>query len=224
MVAGPTASSSHVSASSTAAQRRKFNPCVIVLQIIVLQAVYYIALACFTSGLNWAFGVLPVEFSAQLFGSGTPGAERRINALSTVLTAAGPCALVLALLVRRARRCADHAATLLLAHVIIAVSLHGLPHRPLWWVLQISATVCMSVVAESLCRIIEARERDAFRSDINAAAKSIGNRTGDGVKDCDPGSPGSRLLYSSSTRSRSEMDVVDSSDAEEDVSLLVDEM
>lgn len=224
MSAGNITSPSQVDGSISSTQRRKFNPCVIVLQIIVLQAVYYFALACFTAALNWLFAVNPVEFSAQLFGSGNPGVERRINALSTMLTAAGPCALILALLVRRARRCADHAVTLLVAHIILAVTLHGLPHRPLWWVLQISATVCMSVVAESLCRIIEARERDAFRLDINAAAKSIDDRMSDVMEeDGDPASPDSRLGYSKLAPGRSRLDD-DSSNGEEDVSLLVDEV
>jgi len=131
---------------------------------------------------NSLFQVIPVDFSAQLLGSATPGAERRIAALASVLAGAGPCAVALALLVQKARRCADHAATLLVAHIIICVSLHGLPHRPLWWFLQVTSTVLMSVVAENICRVIEAKRRTSFIDDIKSESKatSISSRSGQG--------------------------------------------
>ena len=176
----------------------------------------------FAAFFNWLFSVAPRDFSAQLLGSPAPGVERRILAVATILTAAGPTGLALALLVRRARRCADHAATLLLAHVIICISLHGLPHAPLWWVLQISATVIMSIVAESLCRIIEARERDAFKSGIDEASKAIDDSL---VEDSgsDPASPEPRVSFSHSATGSTKRGT-NLSKSEEEVSLLVDEV
>lgn len=129
--------------------------------------------ALLATALNRAVGVVGADLSAQVLGSRSHGAAWRVAAIATLLAAAGPAALVLALLVRRARRCADHAVTLFVLHVCLSSMAHGIPMRPLWWALHAGAAVLICVVAETACHLIEAREREAFKLDIEASAADI---------------------------------------------------
>lgn len=64
----------------------------------------------------------------------------------------------LALVVQRAKKCLDFAATCYTVHFVLCTALRGWPASFEWWALNASALVLMAVLGEWLCMRREMRE------------------------------------------------------------------
>lgn len=107
---------------------------------------------------------------AEIFG--LHAASLSPLAAAAALCACLPAAATLALLLRRARRCADHAATWLAVHVAVTSGARAAlpPHAARWWALHAASATFIAISAEALCRRLEEHERAAFKRDIDAEA------------------------------------------------------
>jgi hypothetical protein len=81
-----------------------------------------------------------------------------VTALAFLLAEAGPTSIAFVFLVGKAKRCADFAATLFIAHTIATIVHSGWPTTLAWWGFNGAATVAMACVSEWLSMRLELRD------------------------------------------------------------------
>jgi protein SYS1 len=139
--------------------RERFEPALILAQIIILQAAFYLSFTLLLLVLNRALGVQSLV-SAQIFdhraltlrefGGWVTAAALLVANLSTALT--------YVLLVGRAKRCLDFAVTIFVAHAIATVFHSGIPASLSWWCVNLMSVSVLAIVSEAMCMRIEMRE------------------------------------------------------------------
>lgn len=145
--------------------RDRFDPVLIVAQIVLLLASFYTSYLLLLVLFQRATGT-PAPIVDQMFNfrrltlSHFPG---WITATALVLSMIAPTALAFIAVVGRAKRAADFAATLFVFH-LVATTLHsGFPSSAMWWVLNLAATAGLATVAEAVSIRIELRDIPAPR-------------------------------------------------------------
>lgn len=140
--------------------RERFDPILILAQIVLLQACFYTSYLLLLVFFNRATGTVD-SVTDQVFDhthitlKHFPG---WVTTSALVLAAVGPTALAFVAIVGRAKRAADFACTLLISHVV-ATSIHsGFPNSLVWWAVHIVATVGLAVVAEFVSLRLELRD------------------------------------------------------------------
>ena len=142
-----------------------FDPALIVGQICALQALLYLGLGAWLLLLNGLAGQpatavgLEQIFSARALrlthpGGATALADFFMNAI------AGGCYLVI--IVERAKKCLDFAATAHILHLVFCMLYDGFPEGWEWWVVMVMNVVVMSLLGEYLCMRREMREIPLF--------------------------------------------------------------
>lgn len=152
--------------------RERFDPGLILSQIIILQAAFYVSFTGLLLCFDWVLGVnAPV--SAQVFDYRALTLREFGGWVTTsaMLIADVPTAFTYALLVGRSKRCLDFACTLFIAHMF-ATALHsGMPKSFSWWALNAASVLILVMVSEALCVRIEMQEIET-----SASSFSMGSR------------------------------------------------
>lgn len=148
--------------------RERFDPLLILAQIVLLQSCFYASYLLLLLVFNRATGTI-ANVTDQIFNytfvtlRHFPG---WVTCTALLISAAGPTALAFVAVVGRAKRCIDFACTLLISH-IIATSLHsGFPVSFLWWLLHVIATAALATVGEMLSLRVELRDIALARPDV----------------------------------------------------------
>ncbi len=134
-----------------------WDPWRIVAQIVAVQCIYYLSL-----GLLLAILVGPYAPAtpALLFDwrASALGAFEGWAVAGAFLLAAAAAGGALRLVVQRAKRCLDFAATLHLLHLLIVAARSGFPARLGWWALTGAGLAATATLGEWLCIQQELRE------------------------------------------------------------------
>lgn len=107
--------------------------------------------------LDAAFAV-DVRISQQIFNhtyvtfSNLPGC---VTCVALIAVMAVPSALAFTLLVAKAKRSVDFATTLFVTQTTATTFHSGFPNSPVWWFVNITATIAMAVVADYVSVRIE---------------------------------------------------------------------
>ena len=140
-------------------QTNVFDPWLIVSQIICVQGLYYASLS-FLLFLCSLFSSVPLSID-QVFDPlvlvTLKSPAGRVALFAFLANAAVLGAFHLYVVVERAKKCLDHAATVHLLHFFLCALLRGVPSRAMWYVVVTLATVSMSVLGERLCMKKELR-------------------------------------------------------------------
>lgn len=140
--------------------RDRFDPVLIVAQIVLLQASFYVSYLLLLLLFQRATGTYAPVFD-QIFNyrrvtlSHFPG---WITASALIVSMIAPTALAFVALVGRSKRAVDFTATLFISH-LIATSFHsGFPTSLMWWLLNLIAAAGLAAVAEAVSLRIELRD------------------------------------------------------------------
>lgn len=154
--------------------RERFDPLLILAQIVLLQACFYLSYLTLLLLFNRATGT-EASITDQLFNHTYitlrhfPG---WVTCTALLLSAAGPTALAFVGIVGRAKRSLDFATTLLVSHLIATTVHSGFPNSLMWWLLNIVAAVALATVAETLSLRVELRDI-AVRADVAPATGAV---------------------------------------------------
>jgi hypothetical protein len=131
-----------------------FDPALIVGQIVAMQSLIYLSLGVWLLLLNGLAGRALTSAGLEQFfshhaiklsytGGWVTIAAFFFNAL------AGGC--FLAIVVERAKKCLDFAATIHLLHLCCCTMYDGFPNSWEWWIMNLMSLVVMSLLGEYLC-------------------------------------------------------------------------
>ncbi|PXF47722.1 Protein SYS1-like [Gracilariopsis chorda] len=140
--------------------RDRFDPILILAQIVLLQASFYTSYLLLLVMFNYATGTT-ASITDQMFNHTYitlrhfPG---WVTCTALLISAAGPAAIAFVALVGRAKRCIDFACTLFISHIIATTVHSGFPNTIMWWLLNIVATAALSTVGEAVSLRLELRE------------------------------------------------------------------
>ncbi len=134
-----------------------FDPYLILAQIATLQAAAYLTLGAISIALHTLAAnditnlSLKTLFAKDLFDVGwLPAAATFLNAIFA--------ALLLAIVVERAKKCLDFAATYHILHLGAVTLCDGFPTSWTWWTVMGVSLLVMSVLGEFFCMRREMRE------------------------------------------------------------------
>ena len=138
-----------------------FDPKMIVAQIAAMQALLYLSLGAFMLLFNGLSGRpatavgLEQVLSSRALRLSSPGGT--ISLMAFFFNAlAGGCFLVV--VVERAKKCLDFAATWHILHMCACTLYDGWPEGWEWWVANIGGATAMTLLGEYLCMRHEMRE------------------------------------------------------------------
>lgn len=138
----------------------KFDPVLILGQIVCMQALFYVSLGCFMLVLDAACGrqLTVVQILSPRAASPASGGRTWWVPVGALFLAAIACSFGLVLVVGKARRCLDFSATVFIVHLVVASASHGVPVCCLaWWGSMIGSAILMAFVGEFLCMKRELR-------------------------------------------------------------------
>mmetsp|Transcript_10269 Transcript_10269/g.23409 ORF Transcript_10269/g.23409 Transcript_10269/m.23409 type:complete len:149 (+) Transcript_10269:93-539(+) len=131
--------------------RDAFDPQLIISQMLVMQCCFYLSLGAFLVALDHLFGV-PVNmdqfFTAYSFRTSSSFGWSTLVAF-LINSLAG--AVTLMVVVERAKKCLDFAATVQFFHLISVCAYDGFPSHWEWWVVTILSLTITVVIGEVLC-------------------------------------------------------------------------
>lgn len=166
--------------------RDRFDPLLILAQIVLLQACFYLSYLLLLMVFNRATGTT-ARLTDQIFDHSFvtlrhfPG---WVTCCALFLSAAGPTAFAYVAVVGRAKRCIDFACTLLLSHIIATTIHSGFPLRYMWWLLNILSTIALATVGEALSMRMELRDISVnSRPEIPLPSTTPDQRDGPAQKD-----------------------------------------
>jgi hypothetical protein len=156
----------------------------VVGQIVCMQALFYVSLGCVlvvfaAAAAGGGGGETATAMTPRSLGLAhllSPRAASRDGApgfwwapVAALVLNAVPCAVGLAFVVGRARKCLDFAATAHLLHVAVAACYAGLPLCcAAWWLAVLGGAALMAVLGEFLCMKRELREIPISHRDVPA--------------------------------------------------------
>ena len=138
-----------------------FDPALIVAQIIAMQSLSYVSLGVWLMLLNGLAGRSVTSVGLEVFFS-----HRTIRlsytggwvSIAAFFLNAIACGFFLALIVERAKKCLDFAATLHVVHLVNCWMYDSLPTSWEWWLVNVMSLVVMSLLGEYLSMRREMRE------------------------------------------------------------------
>ena len=139
--------------------RERYDPQLIIAQIIVMQCLHYIGL-----GLSYALmdTLMGVPLTMSQFFSDEPFANISTRmAWATILGILANALFnigSLIVVVERAKKCLDYGGTVYFLHVVFCVVFKGLPTCWQWWLCNSAALVIAVVFGEYACANRELRE------------------------------------------------------------------
>jgi hypothetical protein len=141
-----------------------FDPALIVAQIFAMQSLVYISLGAWLLLLNGLAGRPATAGLEQMFshrsirlsytGSWISSSAFFLNAI------AGGC--FLCIVVERAKKCLDFAATVHVLHLCGCVLYDGFPGSWEWWAVNVMSLIVMSLLGEYLCMRREMQDIPLF--------------------------------------------------------------
>lgn len=135
-----------------------FNPKLIVSQMVALQSIHYFILCFFVQANHFVFGTsITIDriFTAQYLNIWTH--EGWIDN-SAILLSSLTGAILLSLIVEKAKKCLDFSVTLFTIHVIACTIYGGLPLTWDWWIVNVLHMIFMILLGEYFCAMRELRE------------------------------------------------------------------
>lgn len=136
----------------------RWDPVLIVAQIIVLQCLFYISLGC----LLWLLlGPYVAHLSLHHFFDWQWVSFRNFTGWMVIIANifnALAAAVYLVVVVERAKKCLDFAATLYLLHLVFTFSYSGFSRSVAWWLTNFVGLVVVAVLGEWLCLQREMRD------------------------------------------------------------------
>ena len=130
---------------------------VILAQIVVMQAGYYLALGSIAAAVDTLAGT-PVGVS-QLFDGDAPSFEGAgIALVFAVWVTSVAVAALLAVTVERAKKCLDFGVTVFILHLVATTIVNAVPRTATWWAVYGSATAAAVVLGEVLCMWFETQD------------------------------------------------------------------
>lgn len=140
----------------------QFDPKLIVYQILALQSFYYAIMGVFLGSFRALFGIqvgTRLIFSGKLVSLSTTAGWTTICChLLTALSGA----ILLPVIVERAKKCLDFTSTLYIIHLGICCFYDGVPQNWEWWILQMASLALMVVLGEYACSRRELRDIPLF--------------------------------------------------------------
>lgn len=142
-------------------QQAAFDPQLIVAQIVAMQSLTYISLGAWMLLLNGLAGRsissvgLEHIFSHHTLRLSYTGGWVSVAAFFFNAIAGG---CFLSIIVERAKKCLDFAATVHVVHLLNCWMYDGLPNSWEWWLVNLMSLVVMSLLGEYLCLRREMRE------------------------------------------------------------------
>mmetsp|Transcript_10644 Transcript_10644/g.21293 ORF Transcript_10644/g.21293 Transcript_10644/m.21293 type:complete len:154 (+) Transcript_10644:209-670(+) len=140
--------------------REKFDPQLIISQMMVMQALFYLCLG-FSFFLMDNFMGVPLTmdqfFSSKMFAHGLKNRWAWATVFSFVLCALGNV-LFLYVVIERAKKCLDFGATVYGFHIFFCWLYAGMPSYWHWWLVIILSTTLTVLLGEYICARREMRE------------------------------------------------------------------
>mmetsp|Transcript_17435 Transcript_17435/g.42322 ORF Transcript_17435/g.42322 Transcript_17435/m.42322 type:complete len:153 (-) Transcript_17435:539-997(-) len=140
--------------------KEKFDPQLIIAQMIVMQTLHYLCLGFAFFLMDGAMGVpitLDQFFTSNVFASGLTNNLALGSVFANLLAVAGNV-WFLYIVVERAKKCLDFAATMYGFHILFCWYYGGMPTHWQWWTTTIASAVVTILVGEYVCARREMRE------------------------------------------------------------------
>mmetsp|Transcript_12747 Transcript_12747/g.20643 ORF Transcript_12747/g.20643 Transcript_12747/m.20643 type:complete len:168 (-) Transcript_12747:632-1135(-) len=133
-----------------------FDPLLTIGQILTMQCLFYLSLAAFLKVTVGFEGLTLGEFfDSEAITTSTTKGWLTIGAFCcAAFTGSG----FLCVVIGRAKKCLDFAATVHILHLINCTVFGGVPLRVTWWVVTVINVGVMAIVGECLCFQRELRE------------------------------------------------------------------
>lgn len=135
-----------------------WDPWLIIAQIGCLQCLFYLSLGAHL----WLFvGTHVPSFTLKYFFDFTIiSATSFVGWCTIIASLANACtgAFFLLVLVERTKKCLDFTATIYIVHLFFCLVFKGLPVNMIWWAVNGTSLIVMTVVGEWLCMRREQRE------------------------------------------------------------------
>lgn len=131
-----------------------FDPAFICAQIVCLQCCLYSVFCCVMLVFDVLFGQMPSLrkfLDSDTLASGLSTATGMMVSLLYLLTVWLSGALLLVVIVKRAKKCLDFTATFIFWHFIVTCVAYGFPTSAVWWMLQLVCLILMAVTGEFFC-------------------------------------------------------------------------
>jgi len=135
-----------------------WDPFLILCQIVAMQSVFYLSLGIFLLMLGWMSNVLVSLDQFLSFEEITVHNSSGLITIFSFLASSIVGAGALVVVVERAKKCLDFAATTHIVHLVACMGYSGFPTNWLWWLLMLSTMVITAVLGEYLCWRREMRE------------------------------------------------------------------
>ena len=157
-------------------ENSQFDPLLIVAQIACMQCLFYAVLcpAMLCVRAMGAGSILLESFSLDdIFLPSRVVDDNGFGAIIAHVVAAAICAVGLVLVVGKARKCWDFAATIVINHLILVLLFaHGACGYVLWWIALVAADLVCTFLGEYLCMRYELRAIP-IRSNKNRAEQAV---------------------------------------------------
>jgi len=135
-----------------------WDPFLIICQIITMQSVFYLSLGIFLVVFGWLGNILVSLDQFLSFEEITIHSSGGLATILSFLATSIVGAVALLIVVERAKKCLDFAATMHIIHLVLCLCYSGFPTNWLWWLLMLSTMVVTAVLGEYLCWRREMRE------------------------------------------------------------------
>jgi protein SYS1 len=154
--------------------RERFDPSLILAQIIILQSTFYLSLTALLLVFDRVLGVNALV-SAQVF-------DHRALTLrefggwvtsAALLIANIPTAFAYVAMVGRSKRSLDFACTIFIAHLIATILHSGMPASLTWWGMNAVSVMVLVVLCEFMCMRIEMQDIQVSSSGSSSGLRKV---------------------------------------------------
>ena len=140
--------------------RDKFNPILIIYQIIAIQSLFYL---CFTGVLEVFHFFFGIQISYDIVFSDAPYAIKTnpdgVYLIFALLIGFICGSVLISCTIQKAKKCLDYGCTILILHYFCTIwHLHSLPSNLTWYTSLFIGGIGMVLLAEYLCVKIEMQE------------------------------------------------------------------
>jgi len=135
-----------------------WDPLLIICQICTMQSVFYLSLGLFLVIFGWMTNVLISLDQFLSFSEITVHTSSGLVTIFSFMATSIIGAVALMVVVERAKKCLDFAATMHIIHLMVCMFYSGFPTNWLWWLLMLATMIVTAVLGEYLCWRREMRE------------------------------------------------------------------
>eukprot|EP00747_Dinoflagellata_sp_TGD_P059928 gnl/TRDRNA2_/TRDRNA2_151801_c1_seq1.p1 gnl/TRDRNA2_/TRDRNA2_151801_c1~~gnl/TRDRNA2_/TRDRNA2_151801_c1_seq1.p1 ORF type:complete len:161 (-),score=29.02 gnl/TRDRNA2_/TRDRNA2_151801_c1_seq1:92-574(-) len=129
----------------------RFDPRLIITQIIVMQSAWYMCLAVLTMCVDWFVGAQQSLSQLFLVKAYTWDTNAGFALACSMWCTALVMALVLRVVVERAKKCLDFVATYHIFHLVFTWCISGFPNVRHWWIINSVAGLVAVLLGEYAC-------------------------------------------------------------------------